>query len=469
MGYLWRTKNRYLTALPDETEKLIEKYVTEATKAEATGISAVYLWYEGRREKRSGTKSKNKQSTLDAGKMKSTSSQNEEILLSFESFLPSNTGSKDGTPLVEPLSPLRSPATDTYKIPKRVTPEIRIVPLPEVRKPAQIKKTYATSSKAKPKARPNGNLVQTRDPRIAKQRKKPYNIPLSARNEFEANVEHIKWIEDTAVPSCQQLIANSRQIIDDLQGERTAIESQLDAVKVLQGELEHKKACYDLCGVRMRLDERIRQVIADFLKQQSALKDLDNTRQRLSARNDKLCRASRRAFSGPIPLLPRVAQVGGDGQTVPPHTREVDPVIVMKPKPNTEQEGDMETDPPHREPGTKQKLLTIVLANFDKPEENDGNGIDLIEYLYLLPGKHNVSDPFFDADATVIESEESLTSSQADEAESDKADTDSKTGDGDEAATPGGNITTRMQQLGGPKPIPAAVKKDLDGVSGAVI
>lgn len=79
----------------------------------------------------------------------------------------------------------------------------------------------------------------------------------------------------------------------------------------------------------------------------------------------------------------------------------------------------------------------------------------------------NSSHSYFDADATVIDSEFDMSTS-----------TEGSAGDKNEAKmdvedhttnTSGGEIVSMMQQLGGPKPIPDKVKRDLQGVSAAVI
>ena len=125
------------------------------------------------------------------------------------------------------------------------------MPLPQaVRK--QPKKTYANSSKAKPRQPSNTKreLIQLQDPRIAK-KKLLVNIPLSTRKEVESNSDYVQWLNKVAVPECRELISNSESLLKEINKERHGITATLDRIRIEQGESELRTACYNYCNQRM--------------------------------------------------------------------------------------------------------------------------------------------------------------------------------------------------------------------------
>ena len=480
-AYLWEGKNRYLTYFLKPGERSIEHYTAAAVKYEARNKERqTYLGERiscnGRRE----NEEENKQSTFmpkgegtkTISKMKSKSGMSSFVFSDRESR------PRSPQPLPKLLSPIRTPAEAivTYKIPKRVPPAVRIVPIPREVEPKT--KTYRNSSKAKPRIqtpRSKTELVQSRDPRINKRNKRLCNIPLSARNEFGANEDHIRWLDEVALSTKRNKIRELLAAIAEHEAGQKAITDQLEAVRVLLGENEYKKACYDVCGDRMRADSNLEQARLNLHKHKTDFEELSLTRQKLVNRNLKLVKASRKPFSAPIPILPQhlrkphpiddtrhpieaAKRPRGDQQVynaVIPQPAEEDTCrkAVMKPKASNSSSSSMETDESKQNEQGKTNQVSEKTCNNEK------------SYL-LLAGNHNASDPFYDADATVLGSEESSTTSETDGLEDEQEQADKKGGNADK---PGETLSLLMTRLGAPKPIPEEVKKDLDGVSAAVI
>ena len=493
---LCSTKNRYFTEYKLGNRKDIELFKKTASPAPARRYVANYLGAVRGSCGRSAGETENKQSTT-AERNESMKTMKEEMEQKSGSFR-SNADSDTLLPhLSLPpnlISPLVSPdkALANYKIPKRVAPEIRIVPLPREVRPKQ---TYANSSKAKPKKPaklPNVELIRKRDPRVTKRHTPLYNIPLGARNEFHANEEHVKWIDEIGVPGCQELIYKSEAVLKEIELERETIANQLEAIKALQGEEEYRKACYDICSSRMRTDNKRAQVQRGRHQQLKTLIDLKKTRQKLITRNQKLYSAAKRAFAKPIPLLPATRAITNSAPSSPSfntsgkHTQPVQPnqeahqvgrgksSPSMKPKGSNSSHSSMEAESQGKEQGTVSKSLINLMLVFTTSAQATN---PQKEYRNNLPcsvhsiGNHNASDTFFDADATVIDSDGGSTSASSPSVtmESGTQETESDPNADAEAAAPATELSKMMNQLGAPKPIPEAVKRDLDQVSAAVI
>ena len=129
--------------------------------------------------------------------------------------------------------------------------------------------------------------------------------------------------------------------------------------------------------------------------------------------------------------------------------------VIMKPKASNSSSSSMETDESKQNEQGKNNLRDNKKSNYERLSNLSSTG------------NHNASDPFYDADATVLGSEGSSTSSETDGLEEDgQGQAGSKGGNADK---PGEALSLLMTRLGAPKPIPEELKKDLDCVSAAVI
>ena len=237
------------------------------------------------------------------------------------------------------------------------------------------------------------------------------------------------------------------------------------------------------------MDHNIEKAERDVAQQLLTLKNLKDTGKKLQGRNDKLHRTASQGFANPIPLLnsnvnavdsiPVNALQTGDSSPCEQKTDN------MKPKARGSFDSSMDTD------------ATPGLANDYKLTESDSTYsmflLDIIEMQFNLTPNFishfagNTSDPFFDADATVLGSDVKDTDDSSGAGDTDgnnsnyngnsngnnpqgsAATCDATEADTGEQAVPGEDIATMLNLLGAPKPIPEAVKKDLDGISAAVI
>ena len=225
------------------------------------------------------------------------------------------------------------------------------------------------------------------------------------------------------------------------------------------------------------MDYELEKARFALLQQKATLKDLVSTRSRLISRNEKLFKAARRAFAKPIPLLKHheaTSTRSGLRQEVTLTSVLESPVSDcnatdksilaegdMKPKAKTSSGSSMDTDAPKDAAGKKQayeyklpmpcQLYVKICTPTNMHKSNP-----------LFAGSHNASDPFFDADATVIDSDGMDTSGKSAESEGTPKKEEEKAADGEE-------IASRLNRMGGPKSIPEEVRRDLDGVSAAVI
>ena len=462
--YERQNQNRYLTYLCWRGRACTEKLMLQGRKRASRADTVTYLGFRENEKRERRYAVENKHSTLRRRKMKTATKKRLQ-----------NHSGKAG-PREEPgFAKQTTERQETFKIPKKVTPQIRIVPLPKEVPSNRKTGGYANSSKAKKVSKPrlpNVNLIQKRDPRIARRRKNFLNIPLSARNEFISNEDHIIWLDSTAIPTCEELISNSEGVILQLQKDGEAVRLQLEAIGILQGEAEYKKACYDVCSARMRIDSKLEEVKSGRYQQQKTLQDLLQTKKRLQARNSKLSAATKTAFSKPIPLLPTLS---GLSPSITPPPSPVTPLhaetdrtcsgpvfyLEMKPKSSSSSASSMETDEQAKQTGNRAKYAM---------PSNKHRALIRPPQIFFVVGSHETSDPFFDADATVLGSESSTPRSQAEEESKDEGDTMDETPPTEDAtAASGENIANMMTRLGAPKPIPEDVKRDLDGITAAVI
>ena len=452
--YLRQEKNRYLTGKRRNGQANTEN-ITRNTNCCLSAIGKTKVVYDDRDQQH---ESINKHSTLAADRCekKLISKMKQPKKMSDTASVDDLTRISDLTKSPELLSPISSPdaAKTVYKIPKKpAATDLRIIPLPKKQKTV----TYANSSKAKKKIE-NSSLVQSRDPRVTKRRLKLYHIPLSARNEISSNNDHISWLEKEALPECRGLIYNSEGHIAQLEGERQKFDTQLEAVRVLQGEDKYKETCYKVCGERMRIDYDIENGKQSLTKQLLTLKSLTRTLQNLIGRNEKLYKTAAKAFSKPIPLLPadKRLQLHNRPSAFDSPLSETD-TSNMKPKARSSSGSSMDAESAQG----KSKVTGLKICNI------------IVMPCFLLYITANASDPFYDTDATVLDEE--LSDSSSPDSNNNNTSRPSDTpgnaaaADANESMKQGEEISTMLSLLGAPKPIAEDVKRDLDGVSAAVI
>ena len=463
LSYLWRKENRYLTDNDKRRRASIEKVGNTNEPGDLCGKLLVFCDAAVVRKK------KNKQSTLTtedslrkfSWKMNRTKNGSE------TAFVDVNTRISDLSKSPELLSPLSSPpavqSKPAFRIPKITSKHmVRIVPLPKVVKTKSS--AYANSSKAKPKPKPKPleesvQLVQSRDPRITKKRLKLFNIPLSARNEIDANIDHIQQLENKTIPECRVRISSLEAQVTCLLEEKGKFDSQLEAIHVLQSERDYKKACYTVCGDRMRIDNDLEEVKKALFKQLATLDSFNKTRRNLIGRNEKLIKTATKAFSRPIPLLPVKPQLHHNKPSVfdSPPSEEDATQSNMKPKARSSSDSSMDAESTQGK--TEVKVQKIQHAR--------------TLTSHVINSTANASDPFFDADATVLEEEMSDSGSGTTDGNNNSTsagvESNATEADASSTAKQGEEIATMLNRLGAPKPIPEEVKRDLDGVSAAVI
>ena len=455
--YLRQAKNRYLTGNRKNGRANTENITRSSNCCLRVNDKGKVVYDDNDQQH----ESINKHSTLaiDRFERKLTSKMKRQKNMSDTTTVNDITRISDLSKSPELLSPISSPEASkaVYKIPKKAVPtELRIVPLPKLPKKQKIL-TYANSSKAKTKTA-NSRLVRSRDPRVTKRRLKLYNIPLSARNEITSNDEQINWLEKEALPKCRELVFNCEGYVAQLEGEKQKFDTQLEAVQALQGEDRYKEACYKVCGERMRIDHNIETGKQSLSKQLLSLTTLTRTLQNLIGRNEKLYKTAAKAFSKPIPLLPADGRLRlrGRPSTLDSPISETD-AGNMKPKASSSSDSSMDAE-------SGQGRSKMAGPKFSSK---------IIMYYFLLYITANASDPFYDADATVLGGELSDSSSPDSNNNStpnpSDAPSDAAAADASENMKQGEEISTMLSLLGAPKPIPEDVKRDLDGVSAAVI
>ena len=461
LNYLRRKENRYLT----DNDKRRRVSVEKAGNTNELGeLCSKHLDFYDAAVVRNTKKNKQSTLTTEDSPRKSTWKMKRTKNGSGTAFVDANTRISDLSKSPELLSPLSSPTAvqsePAFRIPKtKIKHTVRIVPLPKIVKTKS--NAYANSSKAKPKPKPKPleksvQLVQSRDPRVTKKRLKLFNIPLSARNEIDANIDHIQQLEDETIPECRVRISSLESQVARLLEEKGKFDSQLEAIHVLQSESDYKEACYKVCGDRMRIDNDLEEVKKALFKKLSTLDSFIKTRRNLIGRNEKLIKTAAKAFSRPIPLLPVKPQLHHNKPSVldSPPSEDDTPKSEMKPKARSSSDSSMDAESTQGKTEVKVKQ-TCALTSHD------------------INSTANALDPFYDADATVLEEEMSDSGSGTTDGNNNSTsagvESNATEADATSTAKQGEEIATMLNRLGAPKPIPEEVKRDLDGVSAAVI
>lgn len=175
----------------------------------------------------------------------------------------------------------------------------------------------------------------------------------------------------------------------------------------------------------MRIDDKLNSAHQGLTQESRTLRDLTNTKTRLDSRNCKLLKAAKRPFANQIPLLPQGFRLPSSPESVVSEnsaspTEPATCAETMKPKASKSSDSSMGAESQTGDAGKKTNDSLTYRYYLDLYVMSDE--LTRVQTFNkhansIRTGKFNASDPFFDADATVFDSDNNSSGDPSDMSE----------------------------------------------------